>query len=204
MGFFADFSGKSAQKDLKKANANAEAALAAGRAQADVKFNQAYDEFTPYTAMGKDGMADNAMYRQAIGLGTDEQRTAAQGRYFSDPAFQQINNNQQNAMLRNLNARGLSGSGVAAQAGSNTAYGGYTGWLDRLRESGQQGTQTGVGVAGARAGIRGQQADMAYGYGGTRSNMLIQGGNAMAGTRNILSNNILSLAGTAAKAYAAA
>lgn len=202
MGFWDDFSGKSAKKDIRAANAKAEAAVDRGNAQAQGYYDQAYGEYAPYAGLGQQGMADQNIYRQAIGLGTPEERAAAQDRYFSDPAYARMNDQNQNAMMRYQNARGSVGGGKAALAGARVANEGYQGWLDRTRDVGQNAMATGFGAASARAGIRTGQADQAWGYGTTKAGNAVNYGNAMAASRGILTNNLLNIAGTAAKAYA--
>lgn len=192
MSFFGDFFGTTQRDDITSANQDATKALNKGYKQYNQRADEAFGMFTPYAQQGQQA---NAMYGQAIGLGTDQERADAQARYFSDPAFQQITSNQQNAMLRNLNARGISGSGAAVEAGSRIAYDNYGGWLDRLNNAGQQGFQ----ATGAQAGIRQGQGQMAYDHGMTTAANRINYGNAMAQSRSIGLNNLLGVAETAAK-----
>ena len=192
MGFFDDFFGITQREDITAAHNAAGKAIEKGRQEYDQRADEAFGMFTPYAQQGQQA---NAMYGHAIGLGTDQQRSAAQDRYFSDPAFSQITSNQQNAMLRNLNARGISGSGAAIEAGSRIAYDNYGNWLDRLNNAGQQGFQ----ATGAQAGIRSAQGQLAYDHGITDAGRQINYGNAMAESRGIGLNNLLQVASTAAK-----
>lgn len=203
MSFWSDFTGNSARDDLTIAKGKADKALREGYNTANTRYDQAYGEYAPYADVGAQGMADNDVYRQAIGLGTAEQQTAAQDRYFNDPALERAMQPQFNAMQRYLNARGSAAGGKASLAAARVANEGYQGWLDRTRDVGQNAMATGFNASNARAGIRAGQGDLAYGYGATKAGNAINYGNAAAGTRGILSNNLMNLAGTAAKAFAA-
>lgn len=203
MGFFDAFTGSAQRQDLQSGNDAAMASLKSGVDAANTRYQQGIEAFQPYADMGKQGQADQNFYRQAIGLGTDQERAAAQGRYFSDPVFQKITGDQQNMMMRNLNARGLGGSGVAAAAGSKIAYGNYGGWLDRVKGSGDQNLAYGWQGTQGQAGIRQQQAGMEYGYGATKAGNDISYANAMAGTRSIPINNMMGLIGSGMNAYGA-
>lgn len=196
MGFFQDFFGSSAKKDLRNAKAKSDAALDQGYQSAQGRYDEAFDMFTPYAEQGSEA---NRLYGHAIGLGTDEERAAAQSRYFSDPAMSAVLGQQSNALLRQLNARGNTYGGKAALAGARVGLENYGGWLNRLSDQGQQGGQ----YAGQQAGIRMGQGDLDYGYGATKAGNEINFGNAMAQSRSTGVNNLLNLAGTAAKAYSA-
>lgn len=194
MGFFDQFTGASQKASLANANAQANSDLKRGFDEANTHFGQAYDLYQPYTDMRSQGQGDQNIYRQAIGLGTPDERTAAQDRYFSDPVFQKINSDQQNMMLKGLNARGLGGSGVAAAAGAKTAYGNYGGWLDRVNQSGNQGLEYGFKGTQGKAGIRGQQADLTYGYNSAKAGNAINYGNAQAAATTAGANNMMKTA----------
>lgn len=140
------------------------------------------------------------MYGHAIGLGTDEQRTAAQSRYFSDPAMSAILGQSSNRLLRQLNARGNTYGGKAALAGARVGLENYEGWLNRLMGQGQQGGQ----YAGQQAAIRSGQGDLRYGFGATKAGQEINYGNARAENRNTGINNLLNIASTAADGVKAA
>jgi hypothetical protein len=197
LGFFQDFFGSSAKKDLRSAKASSDQKLQAGYDEAQPFYNEAFDLFTPYAQQGQQA---NEMYGHAIGLGTDEQRSAAQGRYFSDPAMSAILDQSSNRLLRQMNARGNTYGGKAALAGARVGLEGYEGWLNRLSGQGQQGGQ----YAGQQAAIRSGQGDMRYGFGATQAGNDINFGNAMAQNRSTGVNNLLNLAGTVGKAVGTA
>lgn len=134
-----------------------------------------------------------------LGLGTDAEREAAQQTYLNDPIFSSILNQQSNALLRQQNARGATYGGQTVQMGGRLGLEAYGGYLDRLKGQGDQGLQ----VAGARSGIKQSLGDLGYGYGATRAGQNISYGNARAEASNIGINNLLNIAGTAAKAYTA-
>lgn len=110
-----------------------------------------------------------------------------------------ITGQKSNALLRNLNARGASGGGMAALAGARVGQEGYNAWLDRLTGRGTSGQA----AAGTVSTIKAGQGDLNFGYGSTKAGNEINYGNAQAANRGILGNNLLNLAGTAAKAFAA-
>jgi hypothetical protein len=171
--------------------------LQAGYDEAQPYYDEAFDLFTPYAEQGQQA---NQLYGHAIGLGTDEEREAAQSRFFSDPAMQSILGDQSNALLRQLNARGNTYGGKAALAGARVGRENYEGWLNRLMGQGQQGGQ----YAGQQASIRSGQGDLRYGFGATKAGQEINYGNARAENRNTGINNLLNVAGTAAKGVEAA
>ena len=197
MGFFSNLTGGGSRRDLRAAKAQSDADLAAGYEGGNAYYDKAYGELTPYA---ESGLNANRMYNEAIGLGTDAERTAAQDRYFSDPAFQAILGQKTNAMLRNLNARGAGGGGMAARAAAEAGLSGYGDWLTRLQTQGTQGGQ----YATTQAGIRTGQGDLRYGYGATKAGNAVNFGNAMAASRSTGINNLLGVVNAGANAVSAA
>lgn len=202
MSFWGSFTGNDQRDDLAKAKGKSDIALKQGYKEGQGYYDKAYGEFAPYAAVGAQGQADNDVYRQAIGLGTPDQQGAAQDRYFGDPAYARMMEPGMNALMRYRNARGDLGGGASVMAAGRLANEGYQGWLDRVGNVGQNALSTGLNASNARAGIRQGQGELAYGYGATKAGNAINYGNARAETRGIFSNNLLNLAGTAAKAYA--
>lgn len=197
MGFLQDLTGASARKDLRNAKKKSDAELQAGYDESQPFYEQAYGEYEPYATSGGEA---NRLYSAAIGLGSDEERAAAQERYFSDPAMAAVLDQSSNRLLRQLNARGNTYGGKAALAGARVGLENYSGWLDRLMGQGNQG----LTVANARAGIRSGQGDLRYGFGATKAGQEINYGNARAENRNTGINNLLNIAGTATKAIGTA
>ena len=139
------------------------------------------------------------MYGDLLGLNGTDARSSAQGIITSDPLWSGKLGEDTNAVLKNLNARGMGASGTAALAGQRVLLQNYNNVLDRYQGMGQ----TGLSATGQRAGVLTGQGDNAYGFGATKANQALQYGNAMAGTRNSGLNNILAVLGTGAKAYGA-
>lgn len=160
------------------------------------RYDQGYDELGSYATSGTEA---NTRYNQLLGLGTDEERAEAQGGYLSDPIFGQILGQQSNALLRQQNARGATYGGQTVAMGGRLGLENYNAYLDRLKGQGDQGFQ----ATGARSNIRLGQGDAAWNYGATKAGADINYGNARAAASNTLTNNLLNIAGTAAKAYTA-
>lgn len=186
MGFFDNLTGGSSRRDIKKSKAKAEGYLQAGYDEAQPRYEEAYQLFQPYAQSGQQA---NERYNQLLGLGTPEERDAAQAVYTSDPAFQGMLGLESNRLLKQLNARGQTYGGTAALAGARVGLEGYNGYLNRLQGQGQQG----FGAATNQAGIRTGQGDMRYGLGTTLAANEINAGNAIAQTRNTGINNLLSV-----------
>jgi hypothetical protein len=195
MGFFSSFTGSAQRKDTRNANAQATNALSKGYADSQGYYNRASASYDPFVSSG--GKA-NDTYNALLGLNGAEARGTAQNMITSDPMFQGGLAQDSNALLRNLNARGQGGGGQAQLAGQRVLQQNYGNWMDRFRDAGRDGFQ----ATGAKANVLAAQGDNAYGYGATRAGQAINYGNALAGTRSIGVNNLLNLAGTAAKAYA--
>lgn len=196
MGFFSDFTGASARSDINKANKKANAALDQGYNTSQGYYDKAASSFDPYVSSGTAGQK---MYGDLLGLNGTDARSSAQGIITSDPLWSGKLGEDTNAVLKNLNARGMGASGTAALAGQRVLLQNYNDVLDRYQGMGQ----TGLSATGQRAGVLTGQGDNAYGFGATKANQALQYGNAMAGTRNSGLNNILAVLGTGAKAYGA-
>ncbi|MCB1470251.1 MAG: hypothetical protein KDK08_24595, partial [Rhizobiaceae bacterium] len=157
-------------------------------------YDQAAGLYDPYTQQG--GKAAT-MYADLLGINGGDARAAAQGVLTSDPLFQGGLAQDSNALLRQLNARGQSGGGLANIAAQRVLQQNYGSWLDRYNQAGQQGFQ----ATNALAGVRAAQGDNAYGAAATKAGLAVGQGNALASTRNTGINNLLGALGTAANAY---
>lgn len=195
MGLIGSFLGKDQQKDIQRANAQATADLKQGYDSAYGDYTTAEGYYQPYAQQG--GQA-NQFYGDALGLNGDAARSTAIGTLTSNPLFQGELGQESNAMARLLNAQGASGGGKAQLAAQRVFQGTAGNWLDRYNQLGQQGFQATNAMANTRTG----RGDLAYGYGATKAGQAINFGNAMASNRMTGVNNILNLAGTAAKAAA--
>jgi len=196
LGFFSNLTGGDSRRDVRRAKAASDRLLTEGYEGADARYDEAYGEYEPYASGGS---AAQTRYNQLLGLGTPEERTAAQQTYLSDDMFGASLNQQSNALLRQLNARGNTYGGKAALAGARVGLENYNQYLNRLQGQGQSGMQ----AANARAGIRSGQGDMLYGYKSSLAGNEINAGNAIAGTRNTGINNLLGVGETAMKAAVA-
>lgn len=196
MGWLQDLTGATARKQLAGAKKKSDAALKEGYDIGVARYGEAYDEYDPFVTSGTEA---NTRYNQLLGLGTDEERQAAQSRYLSDPIFGQILGQQSNALLRQQNARGATYGGQTVQMGGRLGLEAYGGYLDRLKGQGDQG----FAATGARSNIKMGLGDLGYGYGATKAGQEVNYGNSRAQASTIGVNNLLNIAGTAAKAFTA-
>lgn len=195
MGF--DFFGNRARGDINRANRQATAALDRGYGEQSQAYEQAQGMFDPFIAEGRQG-AD--MYNALMGLRGADAAGTAYNTLAELPAFSGQLALDSNAVLRNLNARGMGAGGTAAIAGQRVLQENIGNWMDRYRDQGRQGFE----ATNQGAGVRMTRGDNAMGFGATRANQRIQYGNALAGTRNAGLNNYIALIGAAGRAAAAA
>lgn len=197
MGLLGSFFGSDQRKDLRRAKAASDRELDAAYKGADEFYAQGQELYDPYIEQGRTG---SDVYSQAIGLGTPEERAAAQERYFSDPAMQAVLGQQTNALLRKFNASGSgTGGGRLALAGTRVGLENYGSWLDRVKGVGDQGFTATTGKSNVLLG----RGDSRWGYGATKAGQETSFGNAMAQNRSTGINNLLNVASLGVKAYAA-
>lgn len=194
MGFNIDLFGNNAAADVRRANKKATAALETGYGQQSQYYDQSAGLYDPYVSEGRDA---SEMYNALMGLRGGDAASGAYSTLAGLPAFQGQLASDSNAVLKNLNARGMGGGGTAAMAGQRVLQQNIGNWLDRYRDAGSQGFQ----ATNALGNVRQAQGDNAMGYGATKANQAVQYGNALASTRNAGLNNLLAIAGTAANAY---
>ena len=194
MGFFSSFTGSAQRKDVRNANSQANAALDKGYADSQGYYGQAASAYDPYVQAG--GKA-NDTYNALLGLNGTGAQNDANTMLTSNSLFQGQLGQESNALLRNLNARGASGGGQAQLAGQRVFQQNAGSWLDRYRDAGSQGFQ----ATGAKSNVLAAQGDNSFGYGATKANQSVGYGNALASSRNIGLNNLLSVAGTAIGGY---
>lgn len=187
-GFLDDFLGKSARRDLASANKKATSALEQGYGQQTQRYNQAAWLYDPYVSEGRAG---SQMYNALLGLGGADEAQSAYDTLADLPAFQGELASDSNALLRNLNARGMGAGGTSAIAGQRVLQENIGNWLNRYRDAGAQGYQ----ATNALAGVRASQGDNAMGYGATRAGQAVNYGNALAQSRNTGVNNLIGLLG---------
>ena len=211
MSFFNDFFGKTQQKDLRRSNDEATGALKIGYDEGTGQYRQYADKasgfYDPYAASGRRGQQT---YEDSLGLNGEAggQNALAQYKAGANPSLQYEQDRSQQAIERSANARGGLNTGytalAAARARQGLGYQDYQGWQNKLMGLGQQGFQA-SGQQAAIAQQTGQyMGDARAGYGQQIAGNAINYGNAMAATRNIGINNLLGVAGVAAKAAAAA
>lgn len=197
MGLLGSFFGSDQRKDLRRAKAASDRELDAAYKGADEFYAQGQELYDPYIEQGRTG---SDVYSQAIGLGTPEERAAAQERYFSDPAMQAVLGQQTNALLRKFNASGSgTGGGRLALAGTRVGLENYGNWLDRVKGVGDQGFTATTGKSNVLLG----RGDSRWNFGATKAGNEINAGNALAQSRNVGVNNLLNVASLGVKAYAA-
>ena len=208
MSFMGSFFGNDQRRDLQSANRTATTSLDQGWEQGSQEVRQGTQQglgyLDPYRQQG--GQA-NALYGRFLGLnGADDQR-AAMGEYQTSDPFRQFNDDNASRMLsRRFQAQGMGDSGASrlaiARAGMERGSQDYGNYMNRLAGFGQQG----FGAAQSSAGLSSQSGtmlgQMRMGHGQQQAGNAISFGNAMAGSRNTGMQNILGMAGVAAKAYA--
>lgn len=192
MGFFSSIFGDGGEKEIRRAKKRSDATLTEGYDTATGRLDEAFDLFTPYAEQGQQA---NERYNQLLGLGTQEERDAAQKTYLDDPAFQGMLGLESNRLLKQLNARGQTYGGTAALAGARTGLEGYGNYLNRLQGQGQQG----FNAATNQANTRSNQSNLDFGFGATKAGSEINFGNAVAQAKQAPLNNLLGVLGTGAK-----
>lgn len=193
MGFFS-LTGGSQRSDIRRSTAQANSMIDQGFNESQGYYDQAAGLYDPYTQQG--GKAAT-MYADLLGINGGDARSEAQGVLTSDPLFQGGLAQDSNALLKQLNARGQSGGGLANIAAQRVLQQNYGSWLDRYNQAGQQGFQ----ATNALAGVRATQGDNAYGAAATKAGLALGKGNALASTRNTGINNLMGAIGTGLKAY---
>ena len=194
MGFFSNLSGGQQRSDIRRSTAQANSMIDQGFNESQGYYDQAAGLYDPYTQQG--GKAAT-MYADLLGINGGDARSEAQGVLTSDPLFQGGLAQDSNALLKQLNARGQSGGGLANIAAQRVLQQNYGSWLDRYNQAGQQGFQ----ATNALAGVRATQGDNAYGAAATKAGLALGKGNALASTRNTGINNLMGAIGAGLKAY---
>jgi len=203
MSFFGDFFGQTQRKDLQNANNQSTAALSTGYQDASGKYEQAKGYFDPYAQSGQKA---NSTYADSLGLngaggGQNALMAYQNGR---NPYLDYEQDRAQRGIDRAANARGRFNSGAsmlaASRARQEMGYKDYGGWQNQLMGFGQQGMQ----AAGGQSALTQGQGDLRSGYGQQTAANAINYGNAQAASRSTGINNLIGLAGAAAKVATAA
>ena len=198
----------SADNYLSRIGSGLDAGYTEAGAALDAGQREAQGYLDPYTTAGSDA---NTMYRNALGMnGTAAQQGFGQNFAASDPFRAQNADFATEAIMRAMNARGMSGSGAAAEAvarqnlmrGSQD-YENYLNRLSGVRDSGQTAATNMASMAGQFAGQRanvrtgladaktrayGAQAENATNRGNALSNLSYGNAQQMAGQRIGLGN----------------
>ena len=203
--------------------------LGQGYGYATQGVEQAQGYLNPYGQQGTNALS---MYSDALGMNGAGAQQQFMGNYAGADPYRAYNEDRTtNAMARNMNARGMANSGVAATAAAreNLRRGSedYQTYLTRLQgmvgmgqqaagsqanlssQLGQYGMQYGQGLAG----VSGQQGATASNQGQLLANLStgqynaltsneINRGNGLMQANNILPNTLGTLGGLALKAYA--
>lgn len=209
MGFFDSFTGKSQQRDMASAYNDSQARLDASRGTARSDITGGRDRglsyITPYAQSGQRGQT---AYENTLGLNGQAARDQQfQDGYVNDPALAYRTQGAQTQMqnlLRKYNAgpsgvnsgAAMMGVGRLNMENFNRDWGDYQ---NRLMQLGQQGQQMAGQAAQMEYGTGNQLADLEMNYGNTSAANRISYGNAMAASRNTGLNNLLAIAGTAAR-----
>ncbi len=196
MGLLDSFTGASAAKHIKKGTKNAMNELGVGQQQAHGHLDAANADVQPFQ---DSGLTHQNMFDDLTGANGPEARARAQAMLESDPLFAEGLANDSNAIMRQLNARGLGGSGVSALAGRRVLLENYMKRLGLHAQQGGQGFQAGL----AAAGIDTDRANLDFGVGQQKADLQINKANALAENSNTFANNMLAIGGIAAKAYGA-
>jgi hypothetical protein len=204
MGMFSNFFGGDSRRDIRQGQQQAAGYLTDGRDTAQGYYDQGRDQsqgyLNPYIESGQQGQQ---FYDDLLGINGAGARDERQQYLMSDPAFQGKLGQDQNAMLRTMNARGSSNSGAGALAAERVFQQNYGNLMDRYNNRGQQGFQAAGTGANLASQYAGNSANLQYGTAQQQAGNAISASNALGATRNTGMNNMLAIAGTAAKVYGA-
>ena len=215
MGFFSSFTGSAQRKDQRGGYNESNAILDAGYGRAQGNLSEGYGradsaysdgrsdinagygaalsalsggsdraagQYQPYADSGRSA---NTIYGNALGLNGQGAQQEFNRNYQGDPFRQSNADFASNALMRQYNARGMSGGGLAAAAVAqeNLRRGStdYENHLSRLQGASGQGLQAASGIAGIYQNQGQQQAQYGYNQGSDLAN--IQGQRAQTATQ---------------------
>ncbi len=194
MSWWDAFTGAAQKKAIQQGSQQATQNLQTHFGAAGNWLQQANDTATGMLAPWITGGEQYRQYRDDLsGLGGEQARADAQRRLTSDPLWQGQLATQQNAMLRNLNARGLAGSGTAALAGQRVLYENYGRERDRIDNLAGQGFQAATMGADLASRYGTQRAGLETGLGQQLAGVNITTGNALAQAASTPINNLMGL-----------
>jgi hypothetical protein len=167
---FSDRNEKAARDEYTKGYGNARksafGSLDQGEKDLRGQYGRAQGYYDPYAARYNAG---SQIPSNALGLGGDAGRTAAEGAFHEGPGYDYAVRQGLQGVMRNASSLGNIASGNTAMAlqdrGNQLANQEYGGWLNRLQGMDQLGLQT----AGAQAGVSQGLGDRLLGLAGDRA-----------------------------------
>jgi hypothetical protein len=229
-GLLNSFTGKTQQGDLDRGFASASGRYDAGYDRAKQDLTYGYDTARGHLAGGidrlnpwvEDGRNSWAMgtYKNSLGAGGAEGGKAAYQSYQDarNPFFDDARNQEAKLLQMQANNRGSGVSSgayaqAAARAGTNMRYADYNRWQDNVGTLGNTEVSRAYDATSRQSQLDAGMGDLAMKYGSTLGGYGMNNANALAGldmqhaqntagNRNTLMNNVLGVAGTAAKAFA--
>lgn len=200
MGLFSNFSGGDSRRDLRHAVRTSNTLIRDGMERGEGYLNSSYDrsrqDIDPYLESGQRGQQ---FYDDLLGLNGGDARDSRQDFLMSDRAFSGKLGQDQNAMLRAMNARGMSGSGAGALAAERVFQQNYGNTLNRYANRGQQGAQMAQFGAGMSQQNGAANANLQMQGAGMMSNNQMNAYGNISKTRNAGMNNMLAIAGAGTK-----
>jgi len=207
--FFSFMDGSRQRNDASRGFQDSQRTLDSGRTAANTAITSGRDNainyLQPYMQSGQRGQT---AYEDTLGLnGQAARQRAFQTGYLDDPALAYRNQNnmqQMNSLYRKYNAgpQGINsgaamlGAGRLASEQFDRDWGGYQ---NRLMNLGQQGQQAAGNAAQITYGAGRDIAGNEMSYANTSAGNRINYANAQAQSRGVGMNNLLSIAGTAAR-----
>lgn len=194
MGWWDDFTGKSARNDLAAGKDAANKEITGGETAGRADYDAGIARLDPYATGGEQGLD---AYLASLGLRGTQAQQEVQGRYMADPIQNALMDRITKANTRQQTGRGMGNSGAATQSLTNALLASWGSYQDRLKGVGD----TGVQAAGGQSTLEAGKGDMAFGAGQQRAGIDIGSANALAASRSTGVNNILAAAGVGLKAF---
>lgn len=202
MGIFDNWDGGQSRSDIYDGQGKAKQIIHNGMRTGQDWLNRTHRRsmgyLNPYIQSGLEG---SEYYDDLLGLNGWRSRDDAQDMLMRDKAFQGKLGQDQNAMLRAMNARGNSNSGAGALAAERVFQQNYGDVLNRYAGRAQQGYQAASQGAGLATQYGRDSANLQFGGRQQIAQNAITSANAIAGTRGTGMNNLLGIAGLGLKAY---
>lgn len=207
MGWWADFTGKTARRQIDQAHTQAMGNLDKGETGALGETRTGYANAQNFLApYAQQGWGANKLYSDALGVnGYGAQQAFGQHYAASDPFRQQNEDNATAAILRRYNAMGSRSSGAAALAAAraNEERGSqdYNNYLSRLGQFAGQGQQVAGQQSALSAAEGAQLANILAGFAQQRAGASQSYGNAQAQASTIGPQNFMNIFGSVARMF---